>query len=64
MVLALGSGPRDLLHGSMAATNAWDVLPRAGFASEAISLGEDPGSVRLRGRWQSEAFMCNGGCFG
>ena len=28
--------------------------PRAGFASEAISLGEDPGSVRLRGRWQSE----------
>ena len=38
--------------------------PRAGFASEAISLGEDPGSVRLRGRWQSEAFMCNGGCFG
>ena len=28
--------------------------PRAGFASEAISLGEDPNSVRLRGRWQSE----------
>lgn len=28
--------------------------PRAGFASEAISLGEDPNSDRLRGRWQSE----------
>ena len=28
--------------------------PLTGFASEAISLGEDPGSVCLRGRWQSE----------
>lgn len=28
--------------------------PRAGFASEAVSRGEDAESIRIRGRWQSE----------